>query len=186
MKKSTGFMLFMACLGLIGVTGAAIASSSIRDNVVFATQNQIVSCYDHFTASKLAATSTSYKDFTAGNYIGNSAKTSDGAIQLRSAKSTSGFVTTISPGKLHKIEVQWNNETSAAGDRQLDFYGKNTAYTAASELYGSNKQRQGTKLGSIVCGTDTELDITTDFDYIGFRSKSGALYIDSITLYYHR
>ena len=35
MKKSTGLMLFMSCLGLVGVTGAAIASSTpnLIDNI---------------------------------------------------------------------------------------------------------------------------------------------------------
>ena len=47
MKMSKGFMLFMACLGLVGVTGAVIASSSpsIMDNVVLAqTRSPSYSC----------------------------------------------------------------------------------------------------------------------------------------------
>ena len=41
---------------------------------------------------------------------------------------------------------------------------------------------QGTKLGSIVKGTSTELEITGDYQFIGLRSNSGAMYIDSITV----
>lgn len=186
MKKSKGFMLFIACLGLVGMAGIAIASNTpkVTNNMLFA-ENQRISYYDYLTANLFKATNTTYKDFTnVGNYSGNSAKTSDGAIQLRST-SNSGIITTASPGKLKKVQVVWNAATSTTGNRQLDFYGKNTAYTSTSELYG-NKDVQGTKLGSIVCGISTELVVENEYDYIGFRSKDGALYVDSITLYYNK
>ena len=60
------------------------------------------------------------------------------------------------------------------------FYGKNSAYTQATDLYNSSKQ--GTKIGSIVKGTSTELEITGNYAYIGLRSKSSAMYITSITI----
>lgn len=127
-------------------------------------------------------TGTSYGDWSGktldsgATYKGQSAGGND-SIQLRSNNSNSGIVTTVSGGKVAKIKVVWNSNT--ANGRTLDIYGKNTAYTAATELYGSNA---GTKLGSIVCGTSTELVITGDYEYIGLRSNSGAMYIESIEI----
>ena len=60
---------------------------------------------DVITASNLAATSSTYTDFsdiiiTSGAvYSGNTAKYTSGSIQLRS-KSNSGIVSTASPGKV--------------------------------------------------------------------------------------
>ena len=138
---------------------------------------------DVITASNLAATSSTYTDFsdiiiTSGAvYSGNTAKYTSGSIQLRS-KSNSGIVSTASPGKVKKVVVKWDSNTT--NGRTLDVYGSNTAYTAASDLY--NNTSQGTKLGSIVYGTSTELVIEGDYKYIGLRSNNGAMYLKSITI----
>ncbi len=110
-------------------------------------------------------------------YAGNSAGSND-AIQLRSNNSNSGIVTTVSGGKATKIVVTWNSNTSAG--RTLNVYGSNTAYSAATDLYDSNKQ--GTLLGTIVCGTSTELVIDGDYAYIGMRSASSAMYLDNVSI----
>lgn len=107
-------------------------------------------------------------------YAGNSAGGND-AIQLRSSNSNSGIITTASGGKITKVTVSWNSSTSG---RTLDIYGKNTAYSTASDLYGTNK---GEKLGSIASDTQTELTISGDYTFVGVRSNSGAMYIDAIT-----
>jgi M6 family metalloprotease-like protein len=109
-------------------------------------------------------------------YAGNTAGGND-AIQLRSKNSTSGIITTASGGKVSKIEVAWNENTSP--DRTLDIYGKNTAYSAISDLYDANNK--GTKLGSIAYGSTT-LNISGDYTYIGLRSNDGALYLDAINV----
>ena len=141
---------------------------------------------DKLVATSFAATSTSYMNFTGVKfdseavYAGNSAKATDknNAIQLRSSGSNSGIVTTKSGGKAKKIVVEWNSGT--ANGRTLDVYGKNSAYSAAKDLY--NTSTQGTKIGSIACGTSTELVITGDYEYIGLRSKSGAMYLTNISI----
>lgn len=115
-------------------------------------------------------------------WAGQSAGGND-SIQLRSSNSNSGIVTTTSGGKVSKVIIAWNSNTSAG--RTLDVYGKNTAYTNPTELYATGdaaEGAQGTKLGSIVMGTSTELEITGDYQFIGLRSYSGAMYIDSITV----
>ena len=113
-------------------------------------------------------------------YVGNCAgkSTTDPAIQMRSNNSNSGFVSTTSGGKLKKVVLVWNSAT--ASGRTIDVYGKNTTYSAASDLY--NTSNQGTKLGSIVYGTSTELDIKGDYTSVGLRSNSGALYLDKISI----
>ena len=110
-------------------------------------------------------------------YAGQSAGGND-AIQLRTTNNNSGVVTTTSGGKVKKIKVTWQSSTSS--DRTLDIYGKNTAYTAATDLY--NSSNQGTKLGSIKYGTSTELVISGDYEYIGLRSASGAMYLTEIEI----
>lgn len=112
-------------------------------------------------------------------YKGQSAGGND-AIQLRTTNSNSGIVTTTSGGKVRKVVVTWQSSTSSG--RTLDIYGKNTAYTAATDLYNSSSSTKGTKLGSIKYGTSTELVITGNYQYIGLRSNDGAMYITEIKI----
>ena len=113
-------------------------------------------------------------------YAGNSAGGNE-SIQLRSNNSNSGIVTTTSGGKATKVTVEWNSNTAAT--RTITIYGKNSAYSAATDLYGSNA---GTSLGELNIDNATnnisELTITGDYEYIGIRSKSGALYLNSVTI----
>lgn len=150
---------------------------------------------DYLDLAFTNVTSTSYTDWEntctgSGNtYAGNSTKfksddknNSDGidAIQLRTTNSNSGIVVTNSASNqvARKITVDWNSGT--ASGRTIDIYGKSSAYTAASDLYPN--VTQGTKLGSIVNGTSTELTITGDYEYIGIRSNSSALYLNWIKI----
>ena len=135
------------------------------------------------TTTGVTSGSTTYSNWsgkTAGSgavYAGNSAG-GNSAIQLRSKNSNSGIVTTASGGKVAKVTVAWNSNTSSGGT--INIYGKNSVYSAATDLYDNSKQ--GTKLGSIVKGTSTELSVSGDYEYIGIRSSSGALYINTITI----
>lgn len=114
-------------------------------------------------------------------YAGQSISNEDN-IQLRSDKDKnnnySGIVTTTSGGKVKKIIVEWEGSTLAG--RTLNIYGKNDAYSNPNDLYDNTKS--GTKLGTIVKGTSTELEINGDYTYVGLRSNSGAMYITSITI----
>ncbi len=126
--------------------------------------------------------STSYSNWSEKTvtsdavYAGNSAG-GNNAIQLRSNNSNSGIVTTASGGKAKKVTVTWHSETAAG--RTLNIYGKNSAYSDATDLYSSS---QGTLLGTIVKGTSTELTISGDYEYIGMRSSSGAMYLTSVSI----
>lgn len=127
--------------------------------------------------------SSSYSDWSGKTcvdgstavYAGNSAG-GNAAIQLRSKNSNSGIVSTTSGGKIKKVRVNWDSNTTSG--QTLNIYGSNTAYTSPTELYGNSIN--GTKLGTIVMGTSTELEITGDYTYIGLRSNSGAMYIVDI------
>lgn len=139
---------------------------------------------DILTASMFAATSTTYTDFSgvsysgtnhsASVYAGNSAKDSNGNIQLRSKNSNSGIVSTTSGGKVKSIKI-----TVGSGSNTIDVYGSSTAYSAASDLYGTSK---GTKIGSVsATGTITVPD-NVDYSFVGIRSNNGAVYITSIEI----
>lgn len=139
---------------------------------------------DNLTRATTGVTSgsTSYSNWSEKTvtsdavYAGNSAG-GNNAIQLRSNNSNSGIVTTASGGKAKKVTVTWHSETAAG--RTLNIYGKNSAYSDATDLYSSS---QGTLLGTIVKGTSTELTISGDYEYIGMRSSSGAMYLTSVSI----
>ena len=137
---------------------------------------------DVLTRATTGVSGTNYKDWTyestttSAKYAGNSAGGNE-SIQLRSNNSNSGIVTTVSAGVVKKIVVTWNANT--ASDRQLEVYGKSSAYTNASELYSTSTQ--GTKIGTINCGT-SELVIDGNYQYVGLRSKSGAMYLSEIQI----
>ena len=120
---------------------------------------------------------TGKKSNSSAVYGGKSAG-SNNAIQLRSRDSNEGIVTTVSGGKVKKIIVEWQGNT--ADGRTLNVYGKNGAYTDPTDLFDNSKY--GTKLGTIVKGTSTELEITGNYTYVGLRSNDGAMYITSIAI----
>jgi len=109
-------------------------------------------------------------------YAGNSAG-GNNSIQLRSIGSGSGILTTTSGGKIVKITVDWNDNTTA--NRTIKVYGKNTPFTSMSELFDGSC----TELGSLKFaeGESTELTITDEYAYVGIRSALGAVSLNSIT-----
>lgn len=168
MKKLLRLRLWLLALLVLG--GANFAAVQAEEHT------------DVLTADLFTATSTTYADFsgvsvTDGSsavYAGQSAKKSNGAIQLRSKNSNSGIVSTASGGdRIKSVSI-----TVESGSNTVDVYGSNTAYTAASQLYSSSTQ--GTKLGSLsASGTIT---VTGDYKYIGIRSNNGAIYLTNITI----
>lgn len=129
-----------------------------------------------------AGGSTNYGNYTFTSgltgivYAANMA-TDKNSIQLRS-KDNSGIITTENKDGyvLAGVVIEWNEGTA---DRTLDIYGKESAYSATSDLYGNNK---GTKIGSIErTGTSLTVDNPKDV-FAGLRSNNGAMYINKITL----
>ena len=140
---------------------------------------------DTLNFSKIGISGTTYTDWSNktdtsnATYAGNSAG-GNSSIQLRKSSDNqlkSAIVSTTSGGKIKKVTVAWNSNTAA--NRTLNVYGKNTAYSSASDLY--NDSNKGTLLGTIVNGTSTELVINDDYAYVGVISNSGAMYLDSLS-----
>ena len=133
---------------------------------------------DVLTASDFAATGTTYTDFSGVRkntavYAGQSAKNSSGAIQLRSKNSNSGIVSTTSGGKLKSVKIN-----VSSGSNTVQVYGKNTAYSSASDLY--NASNQGTRIGTT--STTGTISVNGDYEYVGIRSAEGAIYLSSIEI----
>lgn len=169
MKKITSLRGILPLLLAVWGMLSASAQSTVTDVLTNKTFTATSSTYTNFSEKTASSTAV---------YAGNSA-TSYGAIQLRSSNSNSGIVTTASGGKAVSITVTWDSNTSAS--RKLDIYGKNSAYTSATNLYSSSTQ--GTKLGSLqYSATPNTLTISGDYEYIGIRSYSGALYADEIKI----
>lgn len=130
-------------------------------------------------------TTTSYSSWTTETmdsgavYSGQSAGGND-SIQLRSSNSNSGIVSTTSGGTLVSIEIAFNSNTAAT--RTVSVYGNNSVYTNPTDLYDNNKK--GTLLGEVNVdnGATQTITVEGDYQYVGIRSKSGALYLDSITI----
>lgn len=193
-STTTGNSITISALSIGNAT--ITASATIDDilysktcNIVVVDKNQTISVDDILTSS-VNPSGNAYNSWTYGPtdttgtiYAGHSFGTSN-CIQLRTDMSNdgnySGIVSTTSGGLLESISVVWNSKTTSG--RTLDIYGSNAPYTSASDLYDS--ATQGTKIGSIVYGTSAPLTFDSDYEYIGIRSKDGALYLDSITITY--
>lgn len=167
------------------VKSATMGENDVAYYAVFAnvTPGVSVEVTDALNRETTGVTGNSYSTWSGKKatsdavYAGQSAGDKS-SIQLRSSNNNSGVISTTSGGKLKKVVVVWNSNTT--NDRTLDVYGSNKAYSAATDLYNTSKQ--GTKLGSIVNGTSTELTVDGDYKYIGLRSNSGAMYLTSISI----
>ena len=167
------------------VTAATAPTAAATYYAVFAVQegegglSEVVDVLDRALTGVEGTNYASWADVSATSdavYAGQSAGGNE-AIQLRSNNSNSGVISTTSGGKLAKVTVAWNS--NSASGRTLNIYGSNSAYTAPTDLYGD---ASGEKLGTIVCGTSTELVIEGDYAYVGLRSNSGAMYLDEIQI----
>lgn len=133
---------------------------------------------DQITAADLAATGSSYVDFSnvaktsSARYAGNSAKNSSN-IQLRSSNSNSGIVSTTSGGYVKSVTID-----VASGSNVVQVYASNTAYASAADLYSA--ATQGNLIGTTT--SDATINIPEDYAYVGIRSSSGALYLASVSI----
>ena len=163
----------------------AATIENIQANVeLFAQWEESNEVVDILTAEWTEVTGTTYtawEDKSVNNgsgavYAGNT-NINNGGIGLRTKNSNEGIITTTSGGYVRKVSVTW---TSTTANRTLDVYGKNTPYTAVTELFDADTQ--GTLLGSIVYGTSLEVAISGDYAYVGLRSHSDALGVDPICI----
>lgn len=190
----TGEVTLGETAGVAVITATAAGTSEYKEAsvsyyITLSTPSQ-TSFVDVLTREVTEVTSTRYAEWSGKKvniavYAGNSAKYSTNesdAIQLRSTDN-SGVVTTLSGGYATKISVKWNAGTSKG--RILQVYGSMTPYLSASDLYGD---AAGVLLGKLAIPDPfepvSELEISRNFPYIGFRSESGALYLDEVKVYW--
>ena len=131
--------------------------------------------------------SNSYADYeyrsnvTGILYFGNMME-GNSAIQMRYdvSRVASGIIIKANDCGLilKKVTVVWQSNTQS--DRVLEVYGSDAPYTALS----TTKAEMGTKLGEIAKETSTSyvLADADSYQYIALQSKTGALYLSSITL----
>lgn len=171
------------------VTGATVANATAStttfvvggNNVTisaeFSDPNKDVLNFDFTGNTGTSYSSWSNKTGVSGAVYAGQSGGNHSSIQLRSDNSNSGIITTSSSKYAKKVIVTWNSNTPTG--RTLQVYGKNTAYSNPTDLYGGNA---GALIGTIVCGTSTELTINYDYKYIGLRSSSGTIYLDEIQI----
>ena len=186
-KKLTSILLSLVmALGLFPVVSAPARAAELYT--------------DTLTVDDTGADRTAYVDWTAEKgddhpaiaseavYAGRTAK-NYGGIQTRSKNKDTGIFTTASGGKVRRITVVWV-DTYHNDNRYLAVYGSNTAYADVGDLF--NTGTHGTLLATFSyneaeysAADDTyyqEIEITDDYSYIGFCSKTGALYIASLSV----
>lgn len=159
----------------------ACPDASFSKTVVLTQSGKVSGKTDILNQTFTGITGGTYTEFSGKEgasgavYAGQCAGSNE-SIQLRSKNNNSGIVTTATGGKVKKVTVTWNSNTMDG--RTLNIYGKNEAYTAATDLYDDAKQ--GTLLGTIVCGTSIELTVTGDYQFLGFRSAADAMYLSEV------
>lgn len=89
----------------------------------------------------------------------------------------SGIITTTSGGKIKSISVVWSTDNMPG--RTIKVFGKTSSYTSTSDLYNSKKQ--GNLIGTIT-QSDTSIESTEDYSFIGICASNGAVYLDEIRI----
>ena len=120
----------------------------------------------YFNFSNISKDSNAnYSGFAAKNYIYDCIQTND----------SYGIYSSKSGGYIRKVTINWNENTKSG--RTIDLYGSHTPFESYSSI------SKETKLNSdgIVYGKTNEVTILENYEYIGIKSRSGALYINSIT-----
>lgn len=121
------------------------------------------------------------EEYSSGVFYKGKSAGSNSSIQLRIKNSEEGVVSYHNANDFDakKVTVQFESHTSDGNSVQI--YGKNTAYNSAADLF--NDQNKGTLLGTIACGDATNfINITGSYKYIGIRSTSGAVYLNSVDI----
>ncbi len=139
---------------------------------------------DVITAADLAATSTSYTDFSGVTkpsgavYAGRTALNGT-AIQINSNEPI-GIVSSSSGGTVKSITLYFS--TLQTSTKTINVYGKNSAYSTAKDLY--DKSTRGTLIQGLSSYNynGNKYTITDDYEYIGISSYSGVAYIDKIEI----
>ncbi len=168
------------------ITRVFLSSLVLALTSLFGGGNLLAQTVDTLTATNLKAPK-SYGTFTP--YTGESGVVYEGAcmlhqnkndLQLNYKNKNVGIVTTTSNCLATKIVVTWGKAKNT-NNRYLTVYGKETAYTSSSELYGSTPGDELGKIKFTSGATTTSLELNGTYSYIGLL-PSGAMYIDKIEI----
>lgn len=151
---------------------------------------------DVITADVIGVEGTSYANWsdktgfgTTSVYAGNSTNGTGvkaGAIQLRydltDDTKRAGIVLTTSNG----LYLKGLSVTVKSGTNTLNIYAKNTPYTSHADLSSDDEATRGKLIGTVSATGEMTLEEGVSYDdnyqYIGMRSNSGALYLSSIMI----
>lgn len=140
---------------------------------------------DELTYSVLGLTGNSYTKFSGKKatsdavYSGYAYKKGSN-IQIKKDKQKgnyTGIVSSVSGGKIKKISI-----SGVQSDKQIDIYCSKNVYSSPDDLFGSNA---GTKVGTIT-SSNSSVEISGDYSYIGIRSNNGAVYMYKITIVWEK
>lgn len=117
---------------------------------------------------------------SAATYAGCSAGDYD-SVQIRTTNNNSGVVTTASGGTVKNIVLKFRTNTTSG--RKVHIYGNSSAYSSAEDLFDSTTRGTSIELVEYTSGT-TEYTVTPEssYAYVGLRSTSGAVYLESVTI----
>lgn len=152
----------------------SVISETLTRDVIGLTDSD--TSYREWTNISTGDTNAVYSGKSAGYYKNEDVR----SIQIRVSDSSSGIISTTSGGLLKSVSIVFDSYNYDG--RTVDIYGKNTPYSAATDLYDSASQ--GTKLGSIIKGTNDSIDISGEYRYVGIKSNAGSAYLTSITISY--
>lgn len=175
----------LAIVGSLAAIGAAFASGSLLANVPAAVDaaDGETTFTDTISQEQTKITGTTYKDFepiggfdSGAEYSGNCAGDHN-SIQLRSDIKTGypGLISSLSGGNLVSLAFDWNSNTSSG--RTIQIFGSNVPIESSKSLFDGTLDPVGT-----VTTSDTLFEFDSEYQYFGIRSKSGALYLNSISV----
>lgn len=140
---------------------------------------------DELTYSVLGLAGNSYAKFSGKKatsdavYSGYAYKNGSN-IQIKTDKQKgnyTGIVSSVSGGKIKKITI-----SGVQSDKKIDIYCSKNVYSSPDDLFGS---KAGAKVGTIT-SSNSSVEISGDYSYIGIRSNKGAVYMYKITIVWEK
>ena len=140
---------------------------------------------DELTYSVLGLTGNSYTKFSGKKATSDAAYSGyaykkNSNIQIKTSQQKgnyTGIVSSVSGGKIKRIEI-----SGVGSGNSIDVYCSNNVYSSADDLFSS---KAGTKVGTIK-SSNSRLEISDDYSYVGIRSNSGVVSMSKITIVWEK
>lgn len=161
--------IITATLGTYTSTCKVVVVNEVVDKLTVASFNASGTTYTTHTFTSNES-SVKYDTMCAESYE---------AIQLRSNVKDNKYPGLVANGGDKEcISITFTFNSNTANGRTIDIYASDKAFTT-EDMFGETL----TKIGSVIYDGSTAtvtFDVTGSYSYIGFRSNSGALYLDSV------